>query len=1037
LTNLIGEDDMTTSDDHGGFGGAARSFLSRRLRRLLPAAALVAAAVAAAIIAGGMFGTKSRAASAPFTGLNVMNTKMGTFQNGVWLLDVNGNGVWDGCSVDRCLSFGAAGDKPVVGIWSPGDATVSVGYYRPSTNEWRLDLNHNGVEDNCDVDRCIAGFQAADPANVPVVGRWLAGDTAHKIGIYRNGNWFLDGDGDRVWNPATDITAALGGAPDDVPIVGRWNGSHDTTGVFHRGSATFYLDGNGNFSWDFSCSVEICKAFGAPGDLPVAGWFASSTSATAVGTYSAGTWRFDRNRNFALNGCTIDHCASGFGLAADTPVVGSWPRLLWSTSGDKDLSATVPYIWESSSAAVPPGANPACPNGAVILSGANDSIYRADLSCAGDPSCYSSFNLLTNNPPPPGTTWEFTGGGDSMTTWTPTNQLIHSHSTGMCTDSGCRVGTFIYQSTNCGTSWALKGIVDPSSSIALNGQCGLRQGAFDVAAVVRPSTGEIFIDKDDNKVLDAADLANAGTLNNPFVQQGNQAVVGQWDRGSALPHPRFSDGAQIGRFQDGQWTLDLDGNFDANCSIDACFTYGQAGDIAVVGRWNSSTPDLKHQVGVFRNGLWILDTNDNRTLDDADVRINFGGAGDQPVVGDWNNNGLWGRNMRVGVFRDWANEWFLDQGLPGWQGCGTDICVWGSFGAPTQKAFASVHFQDPVYRDVIGAFVDGNWSIDVDNDRTLNCAVDKCFTYGQSGDLAIPGQWLSSSAGWDRPVMYSDPFNGMLYVFPRCDSRGGGDKSQLYFSADVGTTWKAVPVPGGGWGSQMTSTNGGKLYLVGVEGAGDMRMWPATVSPAGPTVSMHASQIVSAGAYSALMGGHFGVFRIGRTGDKDVIGVVVPHVFEILSIPPDTQGLLVDRIEVVTTPTGITSMSKVGPSLEISAGTLPIMVDPTFVEGPSGSQISLLYWKEVSDRLNLTTTSVATRGMAVRASPSATGWTTSSVINLSRDAAGNARSWTNFNFTGHYVWAGAFGSPPKFLVHWHDTPGAMPMHINIVTVAEP
>jgi hypothetical protein len=33
------------------------------------------------------------------------------------LLDVNGNGVFDGCNVDTCLTFGQAGDIPVVGKW--------------------------------------------------------------------------------------------------------------------------------------------------------------------------------------------------------------------------------------------------------------------------------------------------------------------------------------------------------------------------------------------------------------------------------------------------------------------------------------------------------------------------------------------------------------------------------------------------------------------------------------------------------------------------------------------------------------------------------------------------------------------------------------------------------------------------------------------------------------------------------------------------------------------------------------------------------
>jgi len=38
--------------------------------------------------------------------------------SGLWELDMNGNGLWDGCQVDRCIeSFGQEGDLPVVGKW--------------------------------------------------------------------------------------------------------------------------------------------------------------------------------------------------------------------------------------------------------------------------------------------------------------------------------------------------------------------------------------------------------------------------------------------------------------------------------------------------------------------------------------------------------------------------------------------------------------------------------------------------------------------------------------------------------------------------------------------------------------------------------------------------------------------------------------------------------------------------------------------------------------------------------------------------------
>ena len=45
-------------------------------------------------------------------------------------------------------------------------------------------------------------------------------------------------------------------------------------------------------------------------------------------------------------------------------------------------------------------------------------------------------------------------------------------------------------------------------------------------------------------------------------------------------------------------------------------------------------------VGVYRNGKWIIDTNNNHQIDAHDKVFELGGAGDKPVVGDWNDDGM-------------------------------------------------------------------------------------------------------------------------------------------------------------------------------------------------------------------------------------------------------------------------------------------------------------------------------------------------------------------------------------------------------------
>jgi len=82
---------------------------------------------------------------------------------------VNNSRTINKCSLDRCiLSFGLPGDLPVAGDWN-GDGADKIGVFRPATAEWFLDFNGNGTWDGCDVDICLTFGQSGD---LPVVGKW-------------------------------------------------------------------------------------------------------------------------------------------------------------------------------------------------------------------------------------------------------------------------------------------------------------------------------------------------------------------------------------------------------------------------------------------------------------------------------------------------------------------------------------------------------------------------------------------------------------------------------------------------------------------------------------------------------------------------------------------------------------------------------------------------------------------------------------------------------------------------------------------------
>ncbi len=187
--------------------------------------------------------------------------KIGIFRGGTWYLDYVGDGVWHGCGApadpnkDACITpFGQAGDFPAVGDWN-GNKKTKIGVFR--SGSWLLDYVGDGVWHGCGApadptkDLCYTFGQTGD---LPVVGDWN-GDGKPKIGVFRSGSWLLDYVGDGVWHgcgapadPTKDLCFTFGTAG-DIPVVGDWNGDGKTNiGIFRNG--TWYLDVNGDGLWN-------------------------------------------------------------------------------------------------------------------------------------------------------------------------------------------------------------------------------------------------------------------------------------------------------------------------------------------------------------------------------------------------------------------------------------------------------------------------------------------------------------------------------------------------------------------------------------------------------------------------------------------------------------------------------------------------------------------------------------------------------------------------------------------------------------------
>ena len=250
-------------------------------------------------------------------------SKVGAFRpsDGTFYLDYNGSGTWEGCGVDRCLQIGMLGDIPLVGDWD-GTGSSKVGAFRPSDGTFYLDYNGNGVWDGCGTDRCL---QIGMNGDIPLVGDWNASGTS-KVGAFRpsNGTFYLDYNGSGTWEGcATDRCLSIG-MNGDIPLVGDWNGIGTAkVGVFRPSDGIFYLDYNGSGTWD-GCGTDRCLQIGMVGDIPLVGdWNGSGTSKVGAFRPSDGTFYLDYNGSGTWEGCGTDRCLS-IGMNGDKPLVGKW-----------------------------------------------------------------------------------------------------------------------------------------------------------------------------------------------------------------------------------------------------------------------------------------------------------------------------------------------------------------------------------------------------------------------------------------------------------------------------------------------------------------------------------------------------------------------------------------------------------------------------------------------------------------------------------------------------------------------------------------
>ena len=250
-------------------------------------------------------------------------SKIGVFRSSTWqfLLDSNGNGIWNGAPTDKMYRFGLSTDVPVTGDWN-GNKKTEIGVFRNSIRQWLLDYNGNGIWDGAPTDKKYMFGLSGD---VPVTGDW-DGDSKTEIGVFRNSTrqWLLDYNGNGILDGAPTDKMYRFGLSTDVPVTGDWDGNGKTEiGVFRNSTRQWLLDYNGNGIWDGAPTDKLYK-FILSTDTPITGdWDGNKKTEIGVFRNSTRQWLLDYNGNGIWDGTPTDKVYM-FGLSTDTPISGKW-----------------------------------------------------------------------------------------------------------------------------------------------------------------------------------------------------------------------------------------------------------------------------------------------------------------------------------------------------------------------------------------------------------------------------------------------------------------------------------------------------------------------------------------------------------------------------------------------------------------------------------------------------------------------------------------------------------------------------------------
>ena len=336
-------------------------------------------------------------------------------------------------------------------------------------------------------------------------------------------------------------------------------------------------------------------------------------------------------------------------------------------------------------------------------------------------------------------------------------------------DNNSDMDIFVWHNTPpvaIGDSFVVNGSLSNISNLILSNDSDIDGQILKPVLVSSPLHGSIIVQLDGSWTYQPAsgysgsDSFTYKVSDGPDV--GNTVTVNLTVNASSSP-------SAVGVFRNGFFYFDANNNrkWDGTLNGDVSFGFGNSTDLPVTGDWNG---DGVTDVGVFRNGQFYLDRNGNHKWDSSvDAYFSFGTSSDQPLSGDWNGDG----KTDVGVYRD--GYFYLDaNGNRKWDGVAGGDYYFG-FGAANDIPISGDWNGDG--KTDIGTVRGATFYLDLNGNRKWNdkAGGDTYFNFGNVGDTPITGDWNG-----DGKTDVGMVRNGIFYL----DSNGSRkwDSGDNYFA---------------------------------------------------------------------------------------------------------------------------------------------------------------------------------------------------------------------------------------------------------------